>query len=111
MIDQLREAIRNKRQIITTYQGRRRELCPHGLGQDDDGEWKLVAYQFGGQSSKPLSIDGSADNWRCLFVGKMIGLEVVEGEWHTADVWTFSLNPDDGRGKGCYTFLDTAVSV
>lgn len=108
-LELIRTAIRQKRQIHGVYQNRRRELCPHALGRDDDGEWKLVAYQFGGESSQRLSPDGSADNWRCLFVSRLQHVELVKGPWHTAHAWTFSPRPGD-QGKACYTVLDTIVA-
>jgi hypothetical protein len=37
-----------------------RELCPHIIGRNRNGEEVVLAWQFAGQSSGPLP------QWRCL---------------------------------------------
>ena len=56
----IRKAIIAEQQITCHYNGHYRELCPHILGHTN-GEEKLLAFQFGGKSSKPLPRDGE---WR-----------------------------------------------
>ena len=48
-----RRAILARKQVVCTYRGRRRELCPHILGHTS-GEEKVLAFQFGGESAKGL---------------------------------------------------------
>ena len=48
------DAVRNKRQVLATYHGLRREMCPHVLGRGPDGQVQALFYQFGGESSKGL---------------------------------------------------------
>jgi hypothetical protein len=74
----VRKAILAEQQIICIYDGRYRELCPHILGHGD-GEEKLLAFQFGGDSSKPLPPGGQ---WRCLTVSAMRDVTPREGPWH-----------------------------
>jgi hypothetical protein len=60
----IRKAILAEQQITCHYNGHYRELCPHILGHTDS-EKKLLAFQFGGRSSKPLPRSGE---WRCLWL-------------------------------------------
>jgi hypothetical protein len=72
-------AIEQERQVTCLYGGRRRELCPHILGHTD-GEEKLLAFQFGGETTSTLPRGGE---WRCLKVAEMRDIEVRDGRWHT----------------------------
>ncbi|MTD93501.1 hypothetical protein GIW81_04025 [Hyphomicrobium sp. xq] len=74
----IRKAILAERQVTCHYNGHYRELCPHILGHTN-GEEKLLAFQFGGESSKPLPRGGE---WRCLLVAGMRDVETRGGPWH-----------------------------
>jgi len=80
--DTVREAIVNKQQIIATYNGHLREMCPHAIGLKGDKEHALFL-QFGGGSSGGLSTDPT-QNWRCIPVSALTDIEVRDGEWHSA---------------------------
>jgi hypothetical protein len=80
----IRQAIINKRIAHATYDGHRRELCPHILGKKD-GEQHALCYQFAGGSRGGLHPDGDGGNWRCLVIDRVTDVTVVEGSWHTAD--------------------------
>jgi hypothetical protein len=73
-----REALLNAKQIVCTYKGYRRELCPVIIGQSDDKE-KVLAYQFAGDSSSRLPPGGE---WRCLELFKVTEAEMRDGPWH-----------------------------
>lgn len=81
--DLIRQAIQNKQQIIATYNGHRREMCPHVLGMKNGREQALF-YQFGGSSSSGMIVPGSTQNWRCIPISGLINVEVRDGAWHTA---------------------------
>ncbi len=49
-----REAMAGKKQIVCTYNGLRREVCPVILGHSRVGEEKALTYQFGGDTSSVL---------------------------------------------------------
>jgi hypothetical protein len=70
-------AMRTRKQVICTYEGYRRELCPIILGHSQ-GQEKALTYQFGGQSSKGLPADGA---WRCLWLAKVSDVELRDGPW------------------------------
>jgi hypothetical protein len=73
------EAIRNKRQVLATYHGRRREMCPHVLGRGPEGQVQALFFQFGGESSRGLPPQGE---WRCLRLADLRDLSVRDGPWH-----------------------------
>lgn len=69
-----RQAILEEKQVICVYQGRYRELCPHIIG-DTDGQERVLAYQFGGESS------GKLPQWRCLSLAEVSGVKLRDGPW------------------------------
>lgn len=72
----LTQAIREKRRVLATYDGHRREFCPHVLGYKDGVE-VVLAYQFGGSSSKgPV-----AGEWKCFTVSNLKGIAITSGDW------------------------------
>ncbi|GAI82958.1 unnamed protein product [marine sediment metagenome] len=81
--DLLKQAISKKQQVIATYNGYHREMCPHALGKKN-GKEQCLFYQFAGESSSNPIIPGSEENWRCMSVNGLSGVSLQEGEWHTA---------------------------
>ena len=75
----IREATLAKRQVLATYKGHRRELCPHVLGTKD-GRRQALFFQFGGGSSSALPPGGE---WRCIPVDGLEDVVVRDGPWHT----------------------------
>lgn len=71
-----RDAILGERQVVCTYDGRRRELCPHIIGTSRNGEEVVLAWQFAGQSSGPLP------QWRCLRIAEVRDARLRRGPWH-----------------------------
>jgi len=53
-----------RQQILCSYNGYRREICPVILGHTR-GQEKALTFQFGGESVKGLPQGGE---WRCLFL-------------------------------------------
>jgi hypothetical protein len=77
--DEVRQAILDKQQVIATYHGYLREMCPHVIGTKK-GRPHALFFQFGGESSKGLPPGGE---WRCLDVDDLTLLETRPGEWHS----------------------------
>jgi hypothetical protein len=74
----LHHAIREKKQVVGTYDGHSRQFCPHVLGYKD-GELRVLVYQFGGTSSTgPVR-----GEWKCFLVSKLSSLFLRDGQWHT----------------------------
>ncbi|WP_309085732.1 hypothetical protein [Chelativorans sp.] len=71
-------AMRGRKQILCTYDGYPREICPIILGYKDGAEKSLV-FQFGGGGSSPLPPQG---DWRCLEVARVRDVRLRDGRWH-----------------------------
>lgn len=72
------EAMRLKRQIVCSYQGHRREICPILLGRTALVE-KALVFQFGGASSSgPIR----TPDWKCFILSEVTEAVLREGRWH-----------------------------
>jgi hypothetical protein len=72
-----REAILAEKQILCSYEGRPRELCPHIVGTNLSGEEVVLAWQFAGTSS------GKLPQWRCLKLASVRDAHARDGRWHS----------------------------
>ena len=77
--DLIRQATLARRQIVATYKGHRRELCPHALGTKN-GRRQALVFQFSGGSESALPPGG---DWRCIPVDGLEDVVVRDGPWHT----------------------------
>ncbi len=68
-------AMEERKQILCTYDGSRRELCPVILGHSQ-GEEKALTYQFGGESKSGVR------RWKCLWLSGVSNAQVRDGPWH-----------------------------
>jgi hypothetical protein len=71
-----RNAILAEQQVVCSYDGRVRKLCPHIIGTNKSGEEVVLAWQFAGQSS------GKLPQWRCLKLANVRGARALSGSWH-----------------------------
>jgi hypothetical protein len=71
-----RNAILAEQQVVCTYEGRHRELCPHILGVNKRGEEVVLAWQFAGESG------GRLPQWRCLRLAGVRNGRPRSGPWH-----------------------------
>lgn len=94
-----RQAVLNKQQIVCTYQGYEREICPHCLGHKS-GREKALSFQFAGGSSSGLPPGGQ---WRCMFLDEVTNVRVKDGSWHTS--------PDHSRPNTCVDEIDVEARV
>ncbi|HEX6441345.1 MAG TPA: hypothetical protein VF007_04100 [Stellaceae bacterium] len=74
-------AMIERKQIVCTYKGHRREICPIVLGHTQ-GEERALTYQFAGGSSSTLPPEGE---WRCLTLSSVSDAQLREGAWHKGD--------------------------
>ena len=93
-----REAMADRRQIVCTYGGYRRELCPIILGHSG-GEEKALTYQFGGQSKSGLPPGGE---WRCLWLSKVSDVRLQDGSWYAGSSHT--------QPQGCVEIVELDVN-
>jgi hypothetical protein len=91
-------AVANKHPIEVAYQGRRRLFCPHRLGRNKEGQFRVLCYQYGGESRTGLQASGSIANWRCVALEKLNGVKLIGGHWHTA--------PNHSRPGSCVAEAD-----
>jgi hypothetical protein len=73
-----RKAILAEKQVTCVYRGKYRELCPVIIGHAD-GEEKVLAFQFGGESTSRLPPRGQ---WRCLYLARVSNMRLRDGPWH-----------------------------
>ena len=97
----IKKAILEKKQILATYNGNKREMCPHALGTKN-GRTQCLFYQFAGESSSGQITLGSDENWRCIPVDKLENVSIREGEWYTSD--------NHSRSQTCVDSVDVEVS-
>lgn len=76
------QAMAERKQIVCTYNGRRRVVCPIILGQSQ-GEERALTYQLDGESnSQELPPDG---DWKCLTLSNVSEVQLREGPWYSGD--------------------------
>lgn len=98
----VRQAIIDKNQVVATYDGHRREMCPHVIGTAKAGHKQTLFYQFAGSSESGLGPDGSGENWRCIPIDGLSAVTVRPGDWHTA--------PNHSRPQKCVDKIDVEVN-
>jgi hypothetical protein len=92
-----RNAILVEQQVTCTYDGRRRELCPHIIGASKDGAEVVLAWQFGGESSGPLP------QWRCLKLANVRDARARNGRWHEGG--------SHKSEQSCVTKIDLDINI
>lgn len=71
-------AMAGKKQLLCTYDGRIREVCPVILGHSGTEE-KALVYQFGGETKSRLP------EWKCISLSKVTNVQLRDGPWHIGD--------------------------
>ena len=92
-----RDAILREQQVVCTYEHRYRELCPHIIGTNKNGEEVVLAWQFAGESS------GSLPQWRCLRMANVSNARTRDGRWHAGG--------SHKTTQKCVTDIDLDINV
>ena len=92
-----RNAILAERQVTCSYDGGHRELCPHIIGTNKDGEEVVLAWQFAGESS------GRLPQWRCLKLKSVRNAQPRDGEWYAGS--------SHQTTQRCVTTIDLDINV
>jgi hypothetical protein len=92
-----RNAILTEQQVLCSYGGRHRELCPHIVGTNKMGEEVVLAWQFAGESS------GKLPQWRCLKLANVSHISTRSGRWHAGG--------SHKREQKCVTEIDLDINV
>ena len=91
-------AVANKRPIEANYHGHHRLFCPHRLGRNQEGQRRVLCYQYGGTSDSGLQPPGSPANWRCMALEKLSQVKLLADSWQTA--------PNHSRPASCVVDAD-----
>jgi hypothetical protein len=92
-----RDAILAEQQAVCSYEGRRRELCPHIIGTNRNGEEVVLAWQFAGESS------GKLPQWRCLRLANVRGACARDGRWFEGG--------SHGTEQTCVSQIDLDINI
>ena len=76
-------AVVQHRPIAARYDGTRRLLCPHVVGYNQQGDWRVFCYQYGGETKSGPLLSGGEGIWRCLSMIKLSSVEWLDGPWRT----------------------------
>jgi predicted DNA-binding transcriptional regulator YafY len=93
------QALRRRQQIVFTYHGKPRAVCPIVLGYAADGCETLSAYQVGGESSGARALPG----WRCFRLAEIGDLRTSGGEWREGQ--------SHKQPQACVRFVDADVNI
>jgi hypothetical protein len=92
-----RAAIQREQQVVCSYEGRHRELCPHIIGTNKAGEEVVLAWQFAGESS------GKLPQWRCLKLANVRHAAARDGPWQAGG--------SHKTAQKCVTNIDLDINV
>jgi hypothetical protein len=71
------------RPIAARYDGTCRFLCPHVVGYNQPGEWRVFCYQYGGETKSGPLPSGDEGIWRCLSLIKLSSVDLLDSRWRT----------------------------
>jgi hypothetical protein len=95
----IRQAMRNRHQIVCVFDGLVRQACPIILGYSADGREVVFAYQFSGKTSA----GGKLPGWRCFSLAKVSALQSSLGEWIEGE--------SHKQPQNCVRFVDVDVNI
>jgi hypothetical protein len=79
----VRAAAIEHRPIAALYDGVERLLCPHVVGYNQPGEWRVFCYQYGGQTNSGPRPESGEGIWRCLSLKKRSCTKLLDGPWRS----------------------------
>lgn len=89
------EAMRERKQVLCSYDGYPREFCPIILGHTGGRETALV-YQFAGGSKSRVP------DWKCMHLANARSVELRDGPWHAGS--------SHRRAQSCVEIVDLDVN-
>jgi hypothetical protein len=96
-----RAAILAEQQVICSYGGCRRELCPVVLGRSKSGEEAALAWQFAGEVGEGRLPPGGT--WKCLRLANVRNPQSRAGPWYEGSA--------HGRAQTCVTDVDLDINI
>jgi len=97
----IRQAITDRCCLTGSYDGRIRHFAPHAIGQGEDGQANVLAFQYAGQSMTDLPPGGE---WRCFRVDGLSGVRRNDDRWHSRRNYS-------RRPHSCVARIDIAVPM
>ena len=94
----VRKAVETRQPLAAVYHNRCRLFCPHRLGRNKEGAFRVLGYQYGGDSESGLKPSGSPANWRCMALDQLSTVRLLKGAWRTA--------PNHSRPTSCIVDAD-----
>lgn len=87
----LDQALQARRPVWVSYHQRRRLICPHALGWNNNRPM-VLGYQNGGQTSTGTLDPDPRKRWRCMFVDEIDHVVAADpaSQWGTADNYNHS---------------------
>lgn len=76
------QAMLQRKQVVCTYNGRRRVVCPVILGHSQGRERALTYQLAGGSNSRELPREG---DWKCLTLSNISEIQLRDGPWYSGD--------------------------
>jgi hypothetical protein len=76
-------AVAHRQPLAALYDGAPRLLCPHVLGYNKPGEYRVFCYQYGGESRSGFQPGAGSGIWRCLSLNKLTRIGLLDGDWRT----------------------------
>ena len=90
----IRQAIANHQPATATYQGSRRQFCPHVLGRKA-GRHFVLAYQYT-DAARP-----AAAGWQCFALDRLRNVSLLGSRWRTGET--------DALPDGCIEVIEAIV--
>ena len=76
-------AVAHRQPLAALYDGAPRLLCPHVLGYNEPGEYRVFCYQYGGQTNSGPRPESGEGIWRCLSLKKLSFAKLLDGPWRS----------------------------
>src|SRR5262245_40272955 len=79
----VRAAVMQRRPLSAVYDDAPRWFCPHVLGYNQPGQYRVFCYQYEGASISGPQPSTEAGIWRCISLEKLRSIELLDGQWRT----------------------------
>lgn len=96
-----RDAILAERQVVCTYEQRRRDVCPVVVCLNKDGEEAVLAWQIAGEVSTGMLPEGGA--WKCFRLANVRNATSRAGPWYEGGA--------HAGAQTCVTDVDLDISI
>ncbi len=96
----LRRSIEERKQVVGSYRGLRREFCSQVLGLSGFTK-RVLVFQFGGATSDGTIVSPATGVWRCFDVDGIGSPRMRDGPWYTG--------PSETQDQHCIQVVEIDV--